>query len=91
MLSRFTAKEVAEWMVEQLPSNDVLYQEATAREIRERFGGSFIYIDEDRNVAIKKDVLAVFEKLARNTIIWDQRRRLWRKLEKHSKAEQQQD
>lgn len=79
MLSRFTAKEVAEWMVEQLPSNDVLYHETTACEIREHFGRSFIYMDEDGNVAIKKDVLAVFEKLAGNTIVWDQGRRLWRK------------
>ena len=78
-------------MVEQLASNDFLCQETTACEIREHFGRSFIYIDEDGNLAIKKDVLAIFEKQAGNTIVWDQGKRLWRKRERHSKTEQQQD
>jgi hypothetical protein len=86
MLSKFTAKEVGEWMVEQLIGNQIFFQETTACEIRERFGPSFIYIHDNGNLAIKKDVLAVFRKLTGDTIVWDQGERLWRKRGRPDKA-----
>jgi hypothetical protein len=74
-----TVKEVAEWMVNELEGWRYLNQTDAAARIRMNFGEEFIYINRHRNPAISKAVLAEFEKLTQDSVVWVRKSRRWRK------------
>jgi hypothetical protein len=76
-----TAKEVAEWMVNELEGWRYLNQTDAAARIRMYFGEEFIYVNRRRNPAIIKAVLAEFEKLTQDSVVWVRKSRRWRKRE----------
>lgn len=51
-----TANEVAEWMLEQLKSAGILHQKEAVDYIIRHYGESFIYVNENGNQAISKEV-----------------------------------
>lgn len=55
-----TPEDVGQWMATRLQENGRLYQRRTAREIAERFGGAFTYLNGNGNLAIDKRVLKAF-------------------------------
>ena len=75
-----TPKEVAEWMVTQVESAPYVYQETLVVQIRSRFGGEFVYMNENGNPAIGKDVLRQFRKLTEGKVVWERSDRSWRKI-----------
>ena len=78
-----TPEQVAQWMLDQLEREKYLYQNTVVFEIAEQFGESFTTINDNGNMAIRRDVLAKFKKLTGDSVIWERGERLWRKREKH--------
>jgi len=72
-----TARQVAEWMVDQLEQYDELLQQATAYEIRERFGAEFVCFDAYGDLGIARKVLYQFRKLTGDSVVWVAVRSNW--------------
>jgi hypothetical protein len=73
-----SAKEIAEWMMEQISDDMYLYQETVAYEIASRFGDNFTYYNHNGNLAIGQCVLREFRKLTEDTIVWNKGEKAWR-------------
>ena len=86
-----TAKEIAEWMVEQVANGKYLYQESVAHNIALTFGKEFTYHNNNGNLAIGKNVLKEFRKLTEGTVIWIKGERAWRLRNPHDKPGRQQE
>lgn len=86
-----TAKDVAQWMFDEVRRRNVLEQETAAHQIRMKFGKEFTYENENGNWAINKDVLAAFRKLTGDSIVWDRGSREWRKRHQSDQPGRQQD
>lgn len=76
-----SAKEVAKFMLEQLEKEKYLYQESVVYDIDKKFGERFVYMNDNGNLAIGRDVLKEFRKLTEETVVWERGERLWRKRE----------
>jgi hypothetical protein len=72
-----SAAEVANWMNDRLRDHGSLYQSTAALGIRRRFGPEHVYLNQNRNPAISREVLAEFRLLTPD-VVWERRRRLWR-------------
>lgn len=72
-----TADEVAEWMFKEMRSSGVLYQEEAVNYIKNNFGESFIYINENGHKSIDKDVKKAFKKLHGGKAAWDRDAFYW--------------
>ena len=75
-----TAKDVAEWMAAQFEASMYLYQETVVYKIKNQFGPDFVYVNENGNLAIGKDVLREFRKITEGKAVWEKSEKAWRKL-----------
>lgn len=66
-----TAQEVAEWMVQEIRFTGNLYQAAAIDYVKANFGEQFVYVNENGNVSLDKEVKKAFRKLHRGRIAWD--------------------
>ncbi|GMX60547.1 DUF6953 family protein [Paenibacillus elgii] len=73
----FTANEVAEWMLNEVKSAGILYQSDAVRHISAHFGEAFIYVNENGNASIDKEVKKVFKKLHKGRVAWDRDAFFW--------------
>lgn len=81
-MEKTTAKDVAAWLAEQVISEPgYTYQGVIVYDLSHKFGDEFTYLNENGNPAIRKDVLAEFRKLTKDTVVWDGGERAWRKRE----------
>ena len=74
-----TAREIADWILTQLPETALLYQERVARNIRQQFGEEFTYRNHNGNWGIRKDVLEEFRKLTPTDVVWSRSEQAWRR------------
>jgi hypothetical protein len=74
-----TAKEIAEWILSQLPETAFLYQSRVSRGIRQQFGEEFTYRNKNGNWAIRKDILDEFRKLTPDDLVWSRSQQAWRR------------
>ena len=74
-----TSKDVAEWMVQELEARTVLSQEDAGSQIAAKFGHEFTYLSRSGKRAIVDRVLIAFRKLTGDTVVYVQRKNLWRK------------
>jgi hypothetical protein len=88
---KYTAADVADWMLGELSRQKYLYQETAVYDIEKRFGKTFVYENASGNLAIGKDVLRSFNKLTSDTVIWERGEKLWRKREKYDQPGRLQD
>ena len=73
-------KTVAEFMISEIVDKWYAHQETTVFDIQNKFGDEFVYINENGNLAISKQVLNEFKKLKEaNDIGWDRSERCWTK------------
>jgi len=72
-----TAKQVAEWMVEEIRFRGILRQEEAIAHVREHFGEAFIFVNENKNASLEKEVKKEFRKLHRGQIAWDRDGFMW--------------
>lgn len=78
-------------MVKQVETGGLLYQDTVVYEIASTFGDEFTYLNDNGNLAIRKDVLEAFRKLTKNTVVWEHDSRAWRKREPYDSPGRQQD
>lgn len=88
---KFSAEDVANWMVEELTKRKNLYQEQAAWDIKKKFGNTFVYDNANGNPAISKDVLNAFGKLTIEDVVWSRSERVWRKRGHRDKPGRQQE
>lgn len=74
-----TPREIAEWMVTQIPDAGFLRQARVARMIRTNYGEEFVYKNKNRNLAIRGDVLDEFRALTEGELMWSRSRQAWRR------------
>jgi len=72
-----TAKQVAEWMVEEIRFRGILRQEEAIAHVREHFGEHFIFVNENGNASLEKEVKKEFRKLHKGRIAWDRDGFMW--------------
>lgn len=84
------ANDVAKWMLEKIEKDRELYQADTVFEIEKRFGGQYVYENENGNMAIDRTVLKEFRKLTGKTIVWERGERYWRFRQKGDELGRQQ-
>lgn len=72
-----TAQEVAEWMVKEIRFTGTLHQTAAIEYVKEHFGEQFVFVNENGNASLEKDVKKAFRKLHGGRIAWDRDGFLW--------------
>ncbi|OAB34320.1 hypothetical protein PMSD_14545 [Paenibacillus macquariensis subsp. defensor] len=73
----FTAEQVAEWMLGELKDSGKLIQPEAVKHILEHFGEPFIYVNDNGNQSISKDVKKAFKKLHAGRAAWDREGFFW--------------
>ncbi|MBY4589406.1 DUF6953 family protein [Rhizobium redzepovicii] len=81
-----TARQIAEWMVEQMSGKGYLYQEVIVYQIIKVWGKEWTYRNNNGNPAISKDVLKEFRKLTEETVVWERGERAWRPKRPNDKS-----
>lgn len=77
-----TAKDVAQWMLEEFKRQaEWLGQDDAAASIERLFGPQFVYQNDRGNLAISKEVLKEFRALTPDDVVWDRSERAWRRRE----------
>lgn len=84
-------KSVAEWMAEEVMRQHSLYQETVVYDIHKRFGKEFTYFNPNGNLAIHRKILAEFNKLTADSVVWERGERCWRKRADYDSPGRQQD
>jgi hypothetical protein len=72
-----TANEIAEWMLNEVKSAGILYQSAAIEYIVRQYGEAFIYVNENGNKSIAKDVKKAFKKLHGGRAAWERDGFFW--------------
>ncbi|RQV96946.1 hypothetical protein EH220_05125 [bacterium] len=85
-----TAKEVAQWMHNEIMRTHELYQSDAASDIESKFGQDFVYTNDDGGTCISKSVLKEFLNLNRDTVVWIRGKNYWRLREKGDEPSRQQ-
>lgn len=73
----FTAQQVAEWMVQEIRFKGILYQTEAISYVREHFGEEFVFVNENGNASLEKEVKKAFRKLHGGRIAWDRDGFMW--------------
>ncbi|WP_272040561.1 DUF6953 family protein [Paenibacillus sp. JJ-100] len=72
-----TAQEVAEWMVGEIKFTGTLRQEEAIEYVRTHFGEHFVYVNENGNASLSKEVKKAFRKLHGGRVAWDRDAFMW--------------
>lgn len=74
-----TPLEVAQWMIDQLMKDKVLYQAQIVNEISEKFQPDYTYVNNNGNLSISEEVRKEFRKMGKGKgVIWDNYEKCWR-------------
>ena len=76
-----TPNEIAQWMLNEVETQGMLYQYEAASDIESRFGSEFVPENENGNPSIRADVLKAFRSISEDSVVWERVERLWRKRE----------
>ncbi len=82
--------EIAQWLYKKVKTEYYLYQEFVVVEIMKKYGKEYLYINQNGNYAINKDVLKQFRKISQD-VVWLRGERCWKIREKHDVAGRSQD
>ncbi|GIO85552.1 hypothetical protein J25TS5_24840 [Paenibacillus faecis] len=72
-----TAQEVADWMVKEIRSTGTLYQADAIEYVKTQFGEQFVFVNENGNTSLSKEVKKAFRKLHGGKIAWDRDGFFW--------------
>lgn len=70
-------QEVAEWMVNEIKFRGMLRQEEAIDYIKSHFGDAFVFVNENGNASISKEVIKVFRKLHGGKVAWERDGFFW--------------
>src|SRR5438045_8096186 len=76
-LSPQQCAEVAQFLLNQIVERGSYTQREFVDDVRERFGEHFIYINENKNLAVNGRVYTAFRKMHNRRIRWDPSGFLW--------------
>jgi len=71
------AAEIAEWMLEEVKERGILRQEEVVQFIADHYGGLYLYMNDNGNPSIDKEVKKLFKKLHRGKAAWDRDGFFW--------------
>jgi len=77
-----TAEDVAQWMLKEVMDDGPLYQITATWQIGDKFSKTFVYINDNGNPAMSKDVLKAYNEISADLVVWSKGGRYWRKCEK---------
>ena len=72
-----TVQEVAEWMVKEIRFRGILSQTDAIAYIRENFGDIYVFVNDNGNPSLSKDVKKAFRKLHGGRVAWDRDAFFW--------------
>ena len=72
-----TTKDVVEWMLEELTEKDYLEQSGAVCTISDKFGKEFVYTNDHGGLSIAKKVLAAFNKISVDDVVWLKNEKSW--------------
>ena len=72
-----TAEQIAQWMLEEVQFNGTLRQEQAIEHIKSTYGEAFVYVNENGNASIAKEVKKAFKKLHGGKVGWDRDGFFW--------------
>jgi len=70
--------EIADYMISILERNNYLQQLTIVEEIKNTFGEEFTYINQNGNLAIRKDILLIFKRKTAGKVVWESGEKRWR-------------
>ncbi len=76
-LMETTEQQVAEWMVQEIRFKGMLYQSEAIEYVKTHFGEQFVFVNENGNASLSKEVKKAFRKLHRGRIAWDRDAFFW--------------
>jgi hypothetical protein len=85
-----TSADVASWMVSEVQHSGYLLQSRAAIEIKRRFGDHFVYRNNNGNLAITKEVAALFNIMTADCVVWSRKQFMWRPRRPDDKPGRQQ-
>ncbi|MFD1176505.1 DUF6953 family protein [Paenibacillus puldeungensis] len=72
-----TAQQVSEWMVKEIRLKGSLYQTDAIEYVKANFGEQFVFVNENGNASLSKEVKKAFRKLHGGRIAWDRDGFFW--------------
>lgn len=72
-----TVNEIAGWMLNEVQSAGILHQTAAIEYIVSNYGEAFIYVNENGNKSIAKEVKKAFKKLHNGRAAWERDGFFW--------------
>lgn len=64
-------QQIAEWMIQEIKFTGTLRQEDAIAHIKENFGEQYVFINENGNASLAKEVKKAFRKLHGGRVAWD--------------------
>lgn len=68
---------IAQWMVDEIRDKGSLRQEDAIAYVRSQYGEAYVFVNEQGNVSLEKEVKKAFRKLHRGRIAWDRDGFFW--------------
>ncbi|MDQ0089379.1 hypothetical protein J2T12_002791 [Paenibacillus anaericanus] len=73
----YTENDVAEWMVNEIKFKGILSQSDAIAYVKSHFGDEFVFVNEQGNSSLSKEVKKAFRKLHAGKIAWDRDGFFW--------------
>jgi len=70
-------QEIAEWMLQEVKEVGTLHQEVAVAYIVQNYGEQYLYVNENGNQSIDKDVKKLFKKMHGGRAAWDRDGFFW--------------
>ncbi|WP_442955992.1 DUF6953 family protein [Paenibacillus sp. MMO-58] len=72
-----TEQQIAEWMVNEIKFRGMLRQEEAIEHVKQHFGEQYIFVNENGNASLEKEVKKAFRKLHKGRVAWDRDGFFW--------------
>lgn len=86
-----STQDVAQWLLDEVVQKTYLEQEVAVYTIHKKFGDDFVYTNDNGNLAIAKKVLAAFNKLSGDSVVWLRGEKAWSPRQSYHYPGRQQD
>ncbi|OXM14814.1 DUF6953 family protein [Paenibacillus herberti] len=70
-------QKIAQWMVDEIRDKSLLRQEDAIAHVRSHYGDQYVFVNEQGNASLEKEVKKAFRKLHRGRIAWDRDGFFW--------------
>ncbi|MUT64802.1 hypothetical protein [Paenibacillus sp. NEAU-GSW1] len=72
-----TEQAIAEWMVSEIKFKGMLHQADAIEYVKSQFGEQFVFVNENGNPSLSKEVKKAFRKLHKGKVAWDRDGFFW--------------